>query len=182
LNFRYPIRVGLIIFVLLLTPSGEGFSRGIERTQVQNEVYLPIILNSLVNNLPPTKTPRPTKTRTPTQTRTPTRTRIPFRSSTPRPTPTQTPTLTSTSTVTHTPTYTSTITLIPFPEITIQYPSGTPSVTPSPTRSPTITPSLTPQSGYFPDTPPITWIILISLIMLWIVLAAWVIYSMRKRN
>jgi hypothetical protein len=131
LNSKYKIRAVLVLILLLLIPSKEGFGRENARDQLQNEIFLPIIFNTLVNNIPPTQTPRPT------QTRTATRTRVPFRSSTPRPTATQTSTHTLTPTVTQTPTYTATITLIPFPPVTIQYPSQTPSITPSPTRTST---------------------------------------------
>jgi hypothetical protein len=170
LDIKRQIRAGLIILILLLTPSGEGFSKGVESTKLQNEIYFPLIFNSLVNKLPPTKTPKPT------QTRTPTRTRVPFRSSTPRPTSTQTPTQTLTPTVTRTPTYTPTTTLIPFPEITIEYPSQTPSITPSPTRTQTVTPSPTPQPGFFPITTSTARIILVGLIVLWIALVIWLYY------
>jgi hypothetical protein len=170
------IRALVIILILLLSPSGEGFSREAGSNQIQNEIYFPIIFNSLINKLPPTATQRPT------QTRTPTRTRVPFRSATPRPTATQTPTSTHTPTVTRTPTFTATITLIPFPSVTILYRTQTPSITPSPTRSPTITPRLTPQPGIISRISQPTWIIPIFLSLLWIAFVVLLYYYFRNRN
>lgn len=176
LNSKFKIPVVLTFVILLLIPPLAGFGREDERNQQQNDIYFPILFNSLVNKLPPTQTPKPT------QTRTPTRTRVPFRSSTPIPTATQTPTHTLTPTVTQTPTYTATTTLIPFPSITILYSSATPSITPSPTRSPTATPSMTPESGVLPGTPPISRTVLFFLIVLWIAFVIWLYYFVKKRR
>ena len=142
----------------------------------QNELYLPIIFSSLVNKLPPTPTPKPTQTRTATQTR------IPFIPPTPIPTATETSTPTLTPTVTRTPTSTPTITLIPFPSLTILYPSQIPSITPSPTRSPTTTPSITPQTGILPGAPPNARVILFFLILIWIAFVIWLYYYLKNRR
>ena len=176
MNSKFKIRTGLVIIILLIIPTKESFGQGNERNQLQNEIFLPIIFNNLINYVPPTQTPRPT------QTRTPTRTRVPFRSSTPIPTATQTSTHTLTPTVTQTPTYTATITLIPFPSVTIQFSSQTPSITPSPTRSPTTTLSMTPESGLLPGTPPNTRILLFFIIVLWIAFVIWLYYFVRNRR
>lgn len=176
MSSKFKIRVFLVIFTILLIPSYNSFGRGIEKMQLQNEIFFPIIFNSQFNQVPPTKTPRPT------QTRTPTRTRVPILPPTQRPTATQTPTYTQTPTVTPTPTYTATITLIPFPPVTIQYPSQVPSITPSPTRSPTVTPSMTPDSGLLPGVPTITRTPLFFIIVLWLAFIIWLYYFFRNRR
>ncbi len=166
----------LWLIFLVLIPSGNGQGQRAENILLQNEVYFPIVYNTFVNQIPPTKTPKPTQTRTPTQTR------VPFRASTPRPTATQTPTQTLTPTVTLTPTYTPTTTLIPLVSITIQFPSQTPSHTPSPTLKPTITPSSTPLSVFDSGIPPSTWIVAILVVLLWIILAVWLYLFLRQRR
>ena len=168
--------IALWLIFLALIPTGGGQSQQAENIRLQNEVYFPIVYKNLVNQKPPTTTPRPTQTGTPTQTR------VPFRTFTPIPTATQTATLTLTPTVTLTPTYTLTTTLIPLVSITIQFPSQTPSHTPSPTIKPTITPSSTPLSIFDSGIPPSTWIVIILVVLLWIILAVWLYLFLRQRK
>ena len=173
---KYLISLLLSIFLLMSLPSGYGLSHKSNEIRAQDNLYFPIIFSSLINQLPPTKTPKPT------QTRTPTRTRVPYRSSTPRPTVTITPTITLTPTLTLTPTYTATTTLIPLASITIRFPSQTPSITPSPTLTQTLIPSATPPQGVFPGIPPTSWLIIILLGLLWIILAIWLFFFLRQRQ
>jgi hypothetical protein len=161
---------------MLFSPSLIVQGRNAVVPQKETSTYLPIIFNTLILQIIPTRFP------TPTQTRTPTRTRTPFRSSTPRPTSTQTPTQTLTPTTTNTPTLTPTTTLIPLPTITISFPSHTPSITPSPTVLPTITSTPFPSLTLFGNPQSSTWIVIILLTLLWVILAVWLYLLLRRRT
>ena len=172
----------IVVIASLLIPPLWGNISQPSITQAEYKLYLPIVYNNIQYQVSPTNTPTATRKPKPTQTRTPTRTRVPFRSSTPRPTSTQTPTQTLTPTITLTPTSTSTITLIPFPAITIQYPSHTPSLTPTRTISPTITPSSTPSPGFISNPQLSMWVIGIFVGLLWIILAVWLYILLRRKE
>jgi len=174
---------GLIVLIAsLLIPPLWGNRSQPNVSQAEYKVYLPIVYNNIQYQVSPTNTPTATRKPKPTQTRTPTRTRVPFRSSTSRPTSTQTPTQTSTPTITLTPTSTSTVTLIPFPAITIQYPSHTPSLTPTKTITPTISPSSTPSPGFISNPRLSTWIVGILVGLLWIIVAVGLYIFLQRRE
>ena len=176
LNKHYLTILFLIFILFQAIPSAIVAGHQAEQNQLQDHLYFPVIFSSVVNQLPPTKTPKPTQTRTPTSPR------IPFRTPTTQPTATITPTNTLTPTSTLTPTYTSTTTLIPLVSITIQYPSFTPSSTPTPTASPTVTPSETPAPDGLPGIPPSSWLVIILVGVLWVILAVWLFIFLRQRQ
>jgi hypothetical protein len=172
--------IAVIASIFFLT-SWETRSQSIV-SQVEYKLYLPIVYNNIQYQPSPTNTPTPTRRPKSTPTRTPTRTRTPIIVSTPVPTSTQTPTQTLTPTITLTPTSTPTRTLIPFPSITIQYPSLTPTITPSPTLTSTLTPSLTPQPGFVSVSRLPVWGVGVMVGLLWIIFVGLLIYLLVLRK
>ncbi len=173
----FRILAGFLSGIFIIISIFGAFQRG-RAALLQDElvVYLPIVFRTSITQIVPTRTPRPT------QTRTPTRTRIPFRSPTPRPTSTYTPTVTLTPTNTNTPTSTLTTTLVPIPSITIRFPTLTPTHTPTRTIKPTASPSPTATPGILEATETSSWVVIILVVSMWIILATWLYFFLRRQN
>ncbi len=176
LSKKYRILLVISLVLMIALPIRYVSGRQPEQIWLQDNLFFPLIFSSLVNQLPPTKTPKPTATRTPTNPS------ALFQSATPRPTATQTPTITLTPTLTQTPTYTPTTTLIPLASITIIFPSLTPSLTPSPTVTSTRVPSPSQQPGFIPELSPAGWLVILLLGLLWTALAIWLYIFLRQRR
>jgi hypothetical protein len=172
LSKKYRILLVISLVLLIALPIRYVSGRQPEQIWLQDNLFFPLVFSSLVNQLPPTKTPIPTPTRTPTNPS------APFQSATPRPTATQTPTITLTPTLTQTPTYTPTTTLIPLASITIIFPS----LTPSPTATSTRIPSPSQPPGFIPGLSPAGWLVILLLGLLWTVLAIWLYLFLRQRR
>lgn len=175
----------LPFLLLLISPTYRAENRFYTSNHADTTIYLPLVLNEFGISPPKTPTasptgPRPTRTRTPTPTRTQTRTSTPFRTSTPLPTSTITPTITLTPTFTFTPTFTPTTTYLPFPEITLTYPTFTPSSTSTQTATQASTQTQTPVPIFGSSGNQARLSILAAVGLVWVLLAVWIVILLRR--
>lgn len=177
------ITISLILHILI-NRLGEHI---VPLLQTDGSVFIPLVMNQFIppatstpSPSPTTTGPTPTRSTTRTLTWTPAKTSTPYRSPTPIPSATITPTSTSTPTDTSTPTNTLTSTYIPFPSITILFPTHTQSITPSasiiPTKVSNLTP--TPSNPIRNNLPRIE--ILALVVLLWLLLAGFLLLLFRR--
>ena len=153
-----------------------------------NPDYLPIVIRQV-----PTATQTPTSTSTASSrppTRTPTRTPTRFIPHPPtftlRPSPTATPIPTSTPTITLTPTSTPTTTYVPLPSLHLIFPGRHGTTTPTGTLTPTplrgvgtgTSTGQTPAANSTSDQSRTGLLAL--LVLLWLLLAGWIYFLVRR--
>jgi len=168
--------LGLVSGIILLITAAQVDRAGLTAlAQTNFQLFFPIVINSEIRAVNPTRTP------TPTVTRTATRTATPFRSATPQPTSTITPTSTLSPTPTFTATRTPTTTLEPLPSFTLRFVSTPTSSSPATTPSPTAALQATEDRDFLQGISRGDWGLLALVGLIWVLLGAWLVLLTRQQ-